>query len=718
MKKVALIVALVLSINIYAQDDASNPIDFLNLSLEELMNVKIVSASRSEEDAFDSPLSSFVLTKEEIELSGANSIPEALRLVPGLIVRELANGTYDVSLRGGIDNAISYNYTYTNLSILAMIDNRPVFSNLQGGTYWQNLPIGLTEIERIEIVLGPSSALYGPNAVSGVINIISKKPEATQESNFSALAVGGHNTNMININGGARLNDKFYLDAGLNYEYRTRYDNKFYDGATETYVALDSFSSSSITDNIESRFPNAHRSLYKFGGNVNLHYQPSEDINLVLNGGVNQNFGLYSLAASTALSNFTNISQNIGIGGNIKKFTVNASYLAGVQGLTGNNAENNYNYNNTDLYVDYNQKLLSDKLTLRPALSFQSAYANDKEYTVDKGLSGTFNGEGRINNIAASLKADYRPIEKLRIILAGRYDQFNYPNKGVMSYQAILNYKLNDNHILRAINSKSYNGSFLLPTLITTINEIGPGMQISLNGNENLDLANNTLFELGYRTKIKENTILDIALFHQHFQGFSTLIAKIPEFDPSTSTMTFGYNYENLPLEVKQNGITIALQSSFFNNKLQIRPNITLQESKFENYSEYYNDQGAFGNTLDGHRDSTRNIDSEGTADWFGGLNIIYNPIPKLFIDISSYYFGDHVLHSAKESSFTTGAVEKQVGSDIKSKVLINLNVTYNLSDNLNVFINSRNLTNLKSAEGFGSDVTGVSVMGGLRFNY
>src|SRR5699024_3385207 len=78
--------------------------DIYRLSLEELMNIPIVSASKEAESTFEAPVTAYVITRQDILNSGATSIPEALRLAPGLIVREMANGSYDVSIRGGKDN--------------------------------------------------------------------------------------------------------------------------------------------------------------------------------------------------------------------------------------------------------------------------------------------------------------------------------------------------------------------------------------------------------------------------------------------------------------------------------------------------------------------------------------------------------------------------------------------------------------------------------------
>ena len=114
-----------------------------------------------------------------------------------------------MSLRGGIDGYPAYNYSYINSTILVMIDNRPVFSSLQGGTYWQNLPVNITDIERIEIVHGPSSPLYGPNAVSGVINIITSNTNIEDIHTNTNIGIGNV-TSIVSTNIGKKINDKFF----------------------------------------------------------------------------------------------------------------------------------------------------------------------------------------------------------------------------------------------------------------------------------------------------------------------------------------------------------------------------------------------------------------------------------------------------------------------------------------------------------------------------
>ena len=113
--------AIIIQANAQKKDSVSQ---LLRLSIENLMNIPIYSASKTSESTFDAPLSATVITKEQIKRSGCTSIMEALRLAPGVIVREQTNGNYDIHLRG-LDN-IPPNSSlifFTSSTTLVMIDN-------------------------------------------------------------------------------------------------------------------------------------------------------------------------------------------------------------------------------------------------------------------------------------------------------------------------------------------------------------------------------------------------------------------------------------------------------------------------------------------------------------------------------------------------------------------------------------------------------------------
>ena len=160
---------------------ASGQDNYADLSLDDLMNVEVIEAiTKTPEVLFEAPLDVSVLQHDEIIDSGATSIPEALRLVPGMIVREQSPGNYDVHLRGFDNATVNSMLPFpSNAITLVMIDYRIVYNHFASGTFWDTLPVDINNVKRIEVIRGPSSALYGPNAVAGVINIVTTQPEAS-----------------------------------------------------------------------------------------------------------------------------------------------------------------------------------------------------------------------------------------------------------------------------------------------------------------------------------------------------------------------------------------------------------------------------------------------------------------------------------------------------------------------------------------------------------
>ncbi|MDY0281431.1 MAG: Plug domain-containing protein, partial [Salinivirgaceae bacterium] len=142
--------------------------ELIGVSTDELLkmalNREVSSASKKGESVFESPLSTTVISKEEIELTGATTYEELFRSVPGMIIREESNGNFDIHIRGN-DNLPPGNFSHfsENTMTLVMIDGRIVYNYINGGTIWESIPVSLSDIERIEIIRGASTALYGPN---------------------------------------------------------------------------------------------------------------------------------------------------------------------------------------------------------------------------------------------------------------------------------------------------------------------------------------------------------------------------------------------------------------------------------------------------------------------------------------------------------------------------------------------------------------------------
>ena len=170
-----LALALTISSPVAGQTEA------LDLSLEELLKVDVMTASRKTQSLQDVASAVFVISREEIERSGATSIPEALRMAPGVQVARLANNRWAVSVRG-------FNGRFAN-KLLVLMDGRSIYSPLFSGVLWEAEDTLLEDVDRIEVIRGPGAAMWGSNAVNGVINIITRKARDTQGSML--IAAGG-----------------------------------------------------------------------------------------------------------------------------------------------------------------------------------------------------------------------------------------------------------------------------------------------------------------------------------------------------------------------------------------------------------------------------------------------------------------------------------------------------------------------------------------------
>ncbi len=211
---------LLLSFPVHALNDL-NQIDITELSLEELMDMKITSVSKKPQKMYDAAAAVFVITQDDIRRSGVTSIPEALRLVPGLEVARIDANKWAITSRG-------FNGRFAN-KLLVLIDGRSVYTPLFSGVFWQMKNPVLEDVERIEVIRGPGATLWGANAVNGVINIITKDAEETQGGLVSAR-IGTKDRGSGSVRYGARVGDDAYFRVYAKYSDR---DNSVFASGSE-----------------------------------------------------------------------------------------------------------------------------------------------------------------------------------------------------------------------------------------------------------------------------------------------------------------------------------------------------------------------------------------------------------------------------------------------------------------------------------------------------
>jgi iron complex outermembrane recepter protein len=209
----ALCVTLI-SITCWAADpqvSAKKTQNLADMSIEELMNESVTSVSKKETKFAQSAAAIFVINQEDIRRSGLTSIPELLRMVPGINVARIDANKWAVSARG-------FNGRWSG-KMQVLIDGRSVYTPFFSGVYWDVQDLILEDVDRIEVIRGPGATLWGSNAVNGVINIITKRAEDTQGSLVSVVS-GGEDRGI----GSARYGGK--LGHGGHYRVYAKYFNR------------------------------------------------------------------------------------------------------------------------------------------------------------------------------------------------------------------------------------------------------------------------------------------------------------------------------------------------------------------------------------------------------------------------------------------------------------------------------------------------------------
>ena len=208
-KKITLaLFLLAVTTTVWAQKPGS---DLTTKSIEDLMDIEVTSVSKKEERLFQTAAAVYVITQEEIRRSGLTSIPELLRLAPGIQVARIDGSKWAITARG-------FSGRIAN-KLLVLIDGKTVYSPEASGVYWEVQDLLLEDIERIEVIRGPGGTLWGANAVNGVINIITKSTQDTRGGLVTA-SVGSEDRGTVSFRYGA------HLGANASYRLYAKYFNR------------------------------------------------------------------------------------------------------------------------------------------------------------------------------------------------------------------------------------------------------------------------------------------------------------------------------------------------------------------------------------------------------------------------------------------------------------------------------------------------------------
>jgi len=723
-KTLAVIATIAIGLtNGYSQTDTTKLTAYEDLSLKDLLKVKIVSVSKNTEFLFDAPLSASVLSREEIQRTGCTSIMEALRLVPGIIVREQSNGNYDINLRGSDNVPPNASFDIASTTTLVMIDNRPIYSYLRGGTFWETLPIDINDVERIEVIRGPAAALYGPNAVNGVINIITRQIHG-KGLYIIANTGQGHHTTVSNASVGYQ-SKKFSMIASGNYQHRTRSQTRYYEFNRNVWLEDPEYfiSYRGDTSTLIGRFPQQKLAMKKYAANIFLNYAASENIKLNLSAGAQHSMvqKVSDENENTPFSTASSDSRYIDFRANGIGFTTQLSYNEGTQ-IVDFAPGDKYDFHTFDGNIEYNY--IAGDFSLKPGISYKSATYDDTKYSDIIHREGIFNGKGIINTKSASLRAEYKMIDnRLRLVGGLTASKFNYPDATYLSSELAATYKVNKKHLLRLVYSRSPRSSNIFDTYSDQAVVLSPSgnnnmTEVALLGNKNLKLLTANMLEAGYRASITQGLDIDVELFEIKSKNYNVSVQSHPiiEFDGVDTVHETPIIATNLPLELLQQGITISLNYS--SKKLHIKPFVTFQQSKTKNYSAFINTPdadipGAAQNNIYSAMGKEATLKSTPTV--YGGLAINYVLSSKINLNMSSYYYSSQTYYHLANLLYSDGIR----GIDgISAKLIINANISYEAMKGLHLFCSGKNILNDKSREFFRADDVPFMLLGGINYEF
>ena len=703
----------------------------IGISADELLNLalnrEVSSASKKGESVFESPLSTTVITKEEIKLTGATTYEELFRLVPGMIVRQESNGNYDIHIRGN-DNLPPGNFSHfsENMMTLVMVDGRIVYNYINGGTIWESLPVAMSDIERIEIIRGASSALYGPNAVSGVINIITRTPDKEGAQVHGDVKVGNNDTYIGNFSLLNKLSEDFGFKVSGAYDFRDRFQDDFYEYASGTYVPADSLTSM-FGNQLHASSPDAELAKKAFNANAGLFYEPSNDVSMSLNGG-------WQSSESQSMF-FENLATPFGIResetgyvdykASVYGFQAQVNYLTGRQNLHKKMIKPVIEYDMNFLSANLEYDLvLNDlgigELTVRPGFNYQLANYDDKTYvekvdTVGDLDRGLLNGEKSLETISGSMRIDYKPISELRLIAALRADKYNVPDDIYMSWQFVGAYNINSKHLLRATYSRANRGSFMGNAYANFQNPLGANYYQFYVGDENLNLLTQDLIEIGYRGILTDYLQVDFEAFRTKTTDFDALFPKVYEIDGG---ITYDqWFYQNIDMESEQLGATLNVAVQPLDN-LIIKVFGTYQNTKLTNVlkdiSEFYTINFITGQqSMTPYSELDESSFEDGNNDWtpgfYGGAMINYTPVQKFNINASLYYY-DKQTYSRYYFAYPT---HKTMEASLDPNVILNAKVAYRISNNASVYLSGQNILDHNKPEiPYNDKVSGLYLIG------
>jgi len=462
----------------------------LFFSMEEF----VTTAGRMEQRIEEAPVAITVITEEDIRCSGANNIPEILRIAAGVDVVTLTAFDSEVNVRG-------FSMPWTN-KLLVLIDGRYTYEDFLGITAWNAFPIQLGDIKKIEIIKGPGSVLYGANAYSGVVNIITKSPEESRGTAVS-LTGGQFNHYIASLIYGGKLSDLGYMISG-GWEQAGRFSE--------------------------------HDETSLKGGKARgqLKYKISDNSSASLEGGVVENKCEQFIYSTDVL------------------FDNHEDYIKA-----------NYNYSNLKAQAFWRERRLNfdilksfklpSFIKLDPAWLTYDTFDIEAQHLFKLGdfsnimaglnyrlvtFSSNYLVSKDVNLYAGFLQSEFKPIQSLIVNIGARLDKQDYMKLNTSPRGAVI-FTPVKNHSFRASISTAFrNPTFidLYPNITVSIPPPFAG-GITVTGNKDLKPERIISYDLGYHTTLFQRLKATLDLFYYEMSDFINNLGSEFDFSKTWNVM-------------------------------------------------------------------------------------------------------------------------------------------------------------------------------------
>jgi iron complex outermembrane receptor protein len=491
-------------------EQSRNPVK--ELTLEQLGDVEVTSVSKAPEQVWKTPAAIYVITQEDIQRSGVTTIPDALRLAPGVQVAEFDSSHWAVGIRGFASQF--------SRSVLVLIDGRSVYTPLFAGVYWDVQNVMLEDVDRIEVMRGPGGTIWGANAVNGVINIITKRAQDTQGSLATTLS-GNVDRSQSGVRYGGVVRN--------NFNYRV-YAMGFNRGA-EFHPDNDSFDDWwNVQGGFRMDWANGSRDSFTFQGDM---YEGSE--------GERKQIGVFVPPQQLTLDGIANVS-----GGNLLarwKRQIDADSDLQIQAYVDRTNRQDLQFGETRDTIDVDavyHKAVNERndlivgMGLRwspslfiqsiPTLTFLPRNQLDQLYSVF--LQDTYQLIANRVSITAGTKLEHNNYSGFEYQPSGR---ILWTPKQHASFWA---------SVTRAVRTPSRIDQDIH---LTGVDPSVP-LYLTINGSPNFRSEVLIASELGYRQLVDRNFYVDVSSFYNHYRDLESYGSLVPGIAPPPLPPILQYN--------------------------------------------------------------------------------------------------------------------------------------------------------------------------------